>query len=143
MLRKTSTPAMQILLLAQKTAICFCALARIQGQYRWASIRLRALNRCVFSSCVSCMPRRLRGFVCVLKIVRKTAVQQRDVRVLHPLNPLKFLRNCTWSSFHYREFLKTKLKSIPSLSCIKGLNKSENVAMLTKSKLLLYNFMIV
>ena len=79
----------------------------------------------------------------MLKIVRKTAAQQRNVRVLHTLNPLKFLRNCAWSSFHYREFLKTTLKSIPSLSCIKGLNKSENVAMLTKSKLLLYNFMIV
>ena len=76
----------------------------------------------------------------MLKIVRKTAAQQRDVHVLHPL---KFLRNCAWSSFHYREFLKTTLKSIPSLSCIKELNKSENVTMLTKSKLLLYNFMIV
>ena len=31
LLRKTSTAAMQILLLAQKTAIRFCARARVQG----------------------------------------------------------------------------------------------------------------
>ena len=85
----------------------------------------RSINAYSAAAWVSCTPCRLRGFVYVLKIVRKTAAQQRDVSVLHPLNPLKFLRNCAWSSFHYREFLKTTLKSSPSLSCIKGLNKSE------------------
>ena len=54
----------------------------------------------------------------------------------HAANPWKFLRNCV------REFFGDNVKSFPSLPCIKG-PKSENVAILTKSKLLLYNFMIV
>ena len=57
----------------------------------------------------------------------------------HAANPL---HNCLWSSFLsmiLQGVFEDNVESIPSLSCIKGL-KSENVAMLTKNKLLLYNF---
>ena len=70
-----------------------------------------------------------------------------QVKVHKSASFVDILEVCKFTTFcdrkGYREFLKTTLKSIPSLSCIKGLNKSENVAMLTKSKLLLCNFRIV
>ena len=76
------------------------------------------------------------------------AAQLRDMRLLHIVglclehttNPLKFLHNCAWSSFLLQGVLEDNVEK--HSKSVKGLN-SENEAMLTNSKLLLYNCMIV